>query len=113
MKSVAAKGFASPLRRPNPRNHSRSKSKCDGNRPRDANLSSPCIVLGFESSPGFRGKLAEREESISLRKILFHNDFRKGPNFHTIKQWHKKVDLTCELCDGNRIRDASPLSPLA
>jgi hypothetical protein len=32
-------------------------------------------LIGFESSPGFREKLAEREESIRLGKGLFHKDF--------------------------------------
>ena len=44
-----------------------------------------CIVLGSESSPGFRGKLAEREESIVLYRLLFPNGVFKTLNIHTIE----------------------------
>lgn len=44
-----------------------------------------CMFLGFKSSPSFREKLAEREESIDLCRLLFHNSFLKCLNFRTIK----------------------------
>ena len=43
-----------------------------------------CIVLGSESSPGFRGKLAEREESIPCSRILFHPRISQSLNIRTI-----------------------------
>ena len=41
--------------------------------------------LALKSSLGFREKLAEREESIAVRRILFHKDVFKDLNICTIK----------------------------
>jgi hypothetical protein len=41
-------------------------------------------LFGFESIPGFREKLAEREEATPLRKLLFQNIFVSAVIFHTI-----------------------------
>ncbi len=43
------------------------------------------MKLWFKSSPSFREKLAEREESIALRKLLFHSMFFNVLNIGTIK----------------------------
>ena len=41
--------------------------------------------LGLKSIPGFREKLAEREEAILTRKPLFDNGFEKFVNICAIK----------------------------
>jgi len=41
--------------------------------------------LALKSSLGFREKLAEREESMPLGRVLFHNDFFKDLSICTIK----------------------------
>ena len=42
------------------------------------------LFLGFKSNPGFREKLAEREEAMALGRVLFHKDFFKDVNICTI-----------------------------
>ena len=44
-----------------------------------------CIILGFESSPGFREKLAERAESSKPHRLLIHIGFFELKNFRTMK----------------------------
>lgn len=44
-----------------------------------------CMNLVPKSSPSFRGKLAEREEAIPLRRLLFHNGFLKTLIIRTIR----------------------------
>jgi hypothetical protein len=39
-----------------------------------------CMDLGLKSSPSFREKLAEREESILLSMLLLHKDFLGSTN---------------------------------
>jgi len=41
--------------------------------------------LALKSSPGFREKLAEREEAISLFRVLFRNGFFRTLNIRTIE----------------------------
>jgi len=43
------------------------------------------MTRGRKSSPGFREKLAEREEAMPLDRALFHKDFFKVLNICTIK----------------------------
>jgi hypothetical protein len=42
------------------------------------------MFLGLESSPGFREKLAEREESTARRSLLIHRAFPNDLNISTI-----------------------------
>jgi len=46
-----------------------------------------CANLALKSSPGFREKLAEREEAMPLGRVLFNKDFFKDLNICTIKIW--------------------------
>ena len=58
-----------------------------------------CIVLGFESSPGFRGKLAEREEAV-----LVHWRHEKTGHSAALTQYQAETRARSQSCLSDWVR---------
>lgn len=50
-----------------------------------ASVEPASMLFGSESNPGFREKLAEREEARPVGRLLIHIAFLKAANIRTIK----------------------------